>query len=164
MTYKRLYASFQKFIDQDEHFTESQQQEILESFESKRNKNIFRLSILLLIWSIFGITIDSFIIGGSIIGVIMQGLSLKYLYPTIIFSVVNFIIKSIFVKSYLKNEIPMKQILLSAIPYAGSASVIAYLVRKDPLYGRGLRHYIRYLRKRGAGFIRSLVIKQKKPQ
>lgn len=149
MTYKFLYKSFRKFIDQDEHFTEDQQDQILESFKNERNKNIFRLSIILLVWSSIGISIDSLIIGGSIIGVIMKGLSWKYLLPTIIFSVVNFIIKAIFVKWYLKNEIPFKQICLAGIPYAGSASIIAYLVREDPLYGAGLQHYMRYLRKRG---------------
>ncbi len=149
MTYKKLYESFQKFIDQDKHFTESQQDHILKSFQDKRNKNIFRLSIILLIWSVIGISLDSLIIGGSIIGVIMQGLSWKYLLPTIIFSAVNFIFKSIFVKWYLKKEIPVKQILLAGIPYAGSASIIAYLVRKDPLYGAGLQHYMKYLRRRG---------------
>ena len=163
MTYKRLYKSFQKFIDQDEHFTESQQDQILESFKNERNKNIFRLSIILLIWSFFGITIDSFIIGGSAIAVIMQGLSWRYLLPTIIFSITNYIIKAIFVKWYLRNEIPFKQICLAGVPYAGSASIIAYLVRSDPLFGAGIQHYLRYLKKQGVHFIYSLFKKNKKP-
>lgn len=149
MTYTRLYRSFQKFIDQDDHFTESQQEEILVSFKNKRNKKIFRLSIILLIWSIIGISIDSFIIGGSLISAIMKGLSWIYILPTVIFSIVNFIFKAIFVRWYLKNEIPWSQILLAGIPYAGSAAIIAYLVREDPLYGAGLQHYLGYLRKRG---------------
>ena len=161
MTYKRLYQSFKKFIDQDDHFTEAQQEKSLESFKQKRNKNIFRLSIILLVWSVVGITIDSLIIGGSIIGVIMQGLSFLYLLPTLIFSAVNFIFKSIFVKWYLKNEIPMKQILLAGIPYLGSASIIAYLVRSDPLFGAGIQHYLSYLRKRGLKYFYRLLSLEK---
>lgn len=146
MKYTKLYNSFKKFIDQDEHFTEDQQQEILKNFEDPQNKKIFRLSIILLLWSIIGITIDSFIIGGSIIGVFTQGLSWLYVLPTIIFSVVNFLLKTIFISWYLKKEISFAQVCLAGIPYVGSASVIAVLVSKKPLFGAGLQHYMRYLR------------------
>lgn len=162
MSYERLYKSFKKFIDQDEHFTEAEQQQILTSFENKYNRNIFRLSIILLIWSIFGITIDSFIIGGSLIATIMQGLSWKYLWPTVIFSIVNFIIKSLFVRWYFNNEIPLKEIALAGIPYLGSATLIAYLVKNDTLYGAGLQHYLKYLRRRGVRFIYTLFTQQTK--
>ena len=147
MTYKRLYSSFKKFIDQDEHFTEDQQDQILESFKNERNKKIFRLSVILMVWSIIGISIDSTIIGGSVIAVITQGLSFKYLWPTIIFSIINFIIKTIFVSWFVKKEIPFLQICLAGIPYAGSGTVIAYLVKQDPLFGSGLRHYLSYLKR-----------------
>jgi len=159
MVYKRLYKSFKKFIDQDEHFTEIQQDQILESFKNKRNRNIFRLSIILLIWSIFGITIDSFIIGGSLIATIIEGLSWRYVLPTVIFSLVNFTIKAIFVRLYFKNEIPFKHIALAGIPYIGSATLIAHLVRQDKLYGTGLQHYLKYKRKKSFKFIYSLFVK-----
>jgi uncharacterized membrane-anchored protein YitT (DUF2179 family) len=148
MTYKKLYRSFQEFIDQDTHFTENQQDQILESFKGERNKKIFRLSIILLLSSVVGISIDSFIIGGSVIGIFTQGLSWVYVLPTIIFSIINFILKAIFIHWYLKKEISWSQICLAGIPYVGSASVIAHLVRSDPLYGSGLQHYLRYLRKK----------------
>jgi len=161
MTYKRLYASFQKFIDQDEYFTETQQHHILESFQNKRNKNIFRLSIILLIWSILGVAIDSLIIGGSLISALIQGVSWRYILPTLIFSALNFTMKSLFVSWYMKKEIPMKQILLAGIPYAGSASIIAHLVKTDSLYGLGLQHYIKYLRHRGIRWIITLMYSKK---
>ena len=161
MVYKRLYKSFKKFIDQDTYFSEIQQDQIIESFNNEKNKKIFRLSIILSVWSIFGITIDSLIIGGSIVGVIVGGLSWIYLIPTVVFSIVNFLIKSTFVRWYMKNDIPIKQILLSAIPYAGSASIIAYLVFKDPLYGAGLQHYLKYLRTRGIRKIYALLFFKK---
>jgi uncharacterized membrane protein (DUF485 family) len=160
MTYTRLYKSFKKFIDQDEHFTEQEQDKILESFKNKKNRKIFRLSIILLIWSFFGITIDSFLIGGGILGTILKGLSLKYVWPTIIFSITNFIIKTTFVRFYMKKEIPLKQIALAGIPYVGSGTLIRYLINNDVLYSQGIQHYLRYLKKRGIKFVISLATKK----
>ncbi len=147
MMYASLQKSFQKFIDHDEHFTEEQQQKILISFKDAYNKKVFNLSIILLFWSIAGITIDSVIIGGSLIGAIADGMEWRYILPTVIFSFLNFVFKSIFVKWFMGDRIPWVQLLLCGIPYIGSAGLLMYLVKRDPLYGAGLRHYMRYLRK-----------------
>ena len=101
----------------------------------------------MLFWSIAGITIDSVIIGGSLIGAIADGMEWRYILPTVIFSFLNFVFKSIFVKWFMGDRIPWVQLLLCGIPYIGSAGLLMYLVKRDPLYGAGLRHYMRYLRK-----------------
>ncbi|MFT7327842.1 MAG: hypothetical protein ACI870_000013 [Crocinitomicaceae bacterium] len=153
MTYIRIYKSFQKFIDKDEHFSEDQQQEILKSFEDPRHKKIFRLSVILLVWSTIAITIDSTFIGGGVIASIINGANWRFFIPTAIFSIVNFIIKFIFVKFYLRDSITNTQAAYCGIPYAGSALILGFLLRVDPLFLKGIKHYRAYMLKRGFKYI-----------
>lgn len=152
----RLNKSFRKFIDHDEHFSEEEQQKILTSFEDKRYQKIFRLSIYLLIWSIIGLAIDSTFIGGGVIASIMMGAHITFFLPTIIFSVVNFIIKFSYVRWYTQGDLTMKQAAYAGIPYFGSAAVLGFLLYDDPLFLKGLKHYLSYLRKRGVVFLARL--------
>jgi len=161
MNYKRLNKSFQKFIDQDDHFTEDEQQNILNSFESKRNQKIFRLSIYLLIWSTIGLAIDSTFIGGGVIASIFMGVNIIYFLPTILFSVGNFIAKFFFVRWYMRGDISTKQAVYSGIPYAGSAFILGFLLNDEPLFLRGLKHYLTYMNRRGFRFICKIFRKKK---
>lgn len=157
MTYQRLYKSFRKFIDQDEHFSEAEQQKILTSFENPRNQKIFRLSIILLIWSTIGITIDSTFIGGGVIASLMSGADWRFFIPTIAFSVINFIAKFIFVRYYMRKDISTTHAAYCGIPYAGSALILGFLLKGDQLFLHGLKHYLKYMNRRGFRYIRCLL-------
>lgn len=149
MTYNRLYKSFQKFIDQDEHFTEEQQSHILNSFEHEKSRRIFRLSIILLIWSVTSIFVDSTLIGGGVIFSVMKGINWHFFIPALSFFLINYIVKVTFIRWYMKGGIKKTHSAYCGIPYAGSALIIAFLLKEDTLFLEGLRHYLSYLRKRG---------------
>jgi len=153
MTYKRLYRSFRKFIDQDQHFTEEQQHNILKSFEDERSRRVFRLSIILLLWSAIGVFIDSTLIGGGVIFSVMKGINWHFFIPAFSFFVVNFTSKILFVRWYMKGNIKQTQCVYCAIPYAGSALILGFLLARDPLFLEGLRHYLKYLRKQSFKFV-----------
>ncbi|MFT6361215.1 MAG: hypothetical protein ACJAV6_000159 [Candidatus Paceibacteria bacterium] len=153
MTYTRLYRSFRKFVDLDEHFTEAEQEKILHSFEDSRNQKIFRLSIILLVWSTLGIFADSTLIGGGVLASIFMGVKFKFFIPTILFSIINFFAKYFFVQHYMQKNISKNHASYCGIPYAGSAILLGSLLKDDPLFLEGLKHYLKYLRKRGFQFL-----------
>ena len=149
----KLNKSFRKFIDHDEYFTEEEQQQILHSFENKYYQKVFRLSIYFLVWSIISFSIDSTFISGGVIASILAGVHIVYFLPTILFSFINYGIKFVYVRWYMKDTLTLKQAALVGIPCIGSALILRMLLKNDPLFLEGLRHYIKYLRRRGFAFI-----------
>jgi len=93
MNYNTLHKNFQKFIDHDDHcLTEEEQQKALKAFEKPINNRVFQMSIVLLLWSLIGMTIDSFIIGGSVVTALVMGPAWIQVLPTLIFSGLNLLL------------------------------------------------------------------------
>lgn len=160
MSYKYFYKNFQRFIDEDKDLTEKEQELALEKFQNPFYRKIFRAALILLIWSSVGLFIDSFIIGGSSIAVIMKGFDIKYLLPTLIFSITNWIIKVVFIYYFLEKKIPKTEVILVGVPYVGSALVLSYILRHDPYFKHTLFHYLKWLKKKGFSFIISMFRKK----
>lgn len=163
MVYDTLYKSFAKYVDEDDcHLTEKQQRAALESFEKPFNKRVFQVSIILMLWSIVGLTIDSFIIGGSATAAVVNGPAWIQLLPTLIFSAVNWIIKCIFVYFYLQRKIPFYIAFITGVQYIGFTLLLAYTLKNDPEFRHGLHDYIKYLKKKGIRFVINMMSKKKK--
>lgn len=165
MLYDKLYKGFAKFVDEDNsHLTEDQQQTALKSFEKPFNKKVFQLSIILLLWSVVGLTIDSFIIGGSATAVVVNGPAWIQLLPTLIFSALNWLIKCIFVFFFLQRKVPFYIAFFTGVQYVGFTILLGYTLKNDPEFRLGLHDYIKYLKKKGFKFIITLMNKNKKPR
>ena len=143
------YDSFDAFIAHDEHFTEAEQAHILDSFREARNQRLVRLSLILALWSVIAAFVDSILIGGGVIASVMMGLNLMYFIPEITFFVVNFAVKVFFVRWYLARSLSFGRLTLSGIPYLGSILVIGFLTKDDPIFFKGVKHFLRYQRGRG---------------
>lgn len=157
MVYKKIYQSFEGYVNQETYFNEDQKYNILESFQDERNKKIFRLSLILLIWSILGAFVDIALVGGGIVATAMKGIDWRYFLPEVIYFIVNFIAKVWFVRWYMNKDISSKHAFYCGIPYAGSALILAFLLKDNPLFLKSLRRYLIYLRKRGIGNFCKLV-------
>ncbi|MCI5051208.1 MAG: hypothetical protein MRY57_02785 [Candidatus Pacebacteria bacterium] len=160
MVYDNLCKHFRYYIDtHDEYMTEEEQQAALKSFEKPFNKRVFQLSIILIFWSVIGLTIDTFIIGGSATAAIIKGPAWIQLVPTLIFSAVNWLLKWGFVYWYLKKEVPLGVAFMTGVQYVGFTILLAHTLKHDPEFRFGLKHYIRFLRKKGIRFILGMMKK-----
>ena len=154
MSYDTLYKSFKKFIDNDDHrLTEQEQQTALVAFQNPKNRRVFQVSIILLLWSVIGAIIDSFIIGGSALAAAMTGPAWIQLLPTLIFSAINWILKCFFVYFYMKKEVPFNVAFMTGLQYVGFTILLGYTLKNDPEFKRGLQYYTKYLKKKGIRFI-----------
>lgn len=108
------------------------------------------LSLYLLIWSLLGIVLDALFVGGGIVtALMMQHLMLVFFMPAIIFFGINTLVKFVFIKVYMKNDIGLGIAALATLPYIGSAILFGALLRKHPLFLKALNAYIKQLRKQG---------------
>ncbi|MCI5051207.1 MAG: hypothetical protein MRY57_02780 [Candidatus Pacebacteria bacterium] len=149
MTYKRLYKNFKIFLDNDEHLSQEEQDIALKAFQKPFNKRVFEQCIILLLWSVVALFIDIFIISGSATAAVVTGPSWLQVLPTLIFSAVNWIVKSIFVYFYMRREIPYKIAFLTGVQYIGFTLLLGYTLKHDPEFKHGIKHYLRYLKKKG---------------
>ena len=143
------YDSFDAFISHDQHFSPAEQTHILKSFQDPMNQRVVKLSLILAVWSIIGAFIDSALIGGGIVVSAMMGPSLMYFIPELTFFTLNMVAKVFFVRWYLARSLSFGRLVLSGVPYLGSILVIGFLTKDDPVFFRGLRHFLRYQRGRG---------------
>jgi len=161
MFYDSLYKNFKIYVDSDDdHMSEDEQQAALRSFEKPFNKRVFQMCIILLIWSVFGVTIDSFIIGGGVTAAIVTGPAWIQLLPTLIFSVLNWLVKWAFVYFYMRREVSLGLAFITGVQYVGFTLLLGNTLKNDPEFRRGLGYYIKYLRKKGIGFILNMLKKK----
>lgn len=162
MIYTALYKDFRKFVDQDDcNLSEDQQQAALNSFQKPFNKRVFQVSIILMLWSVVGLTIDTFIIGGSVTAAIVTGPAWIQLLPTLIFSAVNWIVKCIFVYFFLRREVPFYIAFITGVQYIGFTLLLGYALKHDLEFRIGLQDYIKYLKKKGIQFVVKMIQKNK---
>ncbi len=143
---QRLYRSFRRFIDHDTHFSESEQQAILNSFENPHNQRVFQLALILFFWAIIGISIDATLVGGGVVLSFIKGLDVIHFLPSIIFLLVNVLAKVVFVMWYTRSNMSHTRAFFCAVPYIGPLALLGFLSKDDPLFLRGVKHYIGYLK------------------
>ena len=145
---KKLYKCFYSFVKSDNFFSNEEKKRILEFFEKTHNRRIFQLSILLFLWSMIAVGIDSVLIGGGVILSVIEGVFVVNFLPALVFLVVNFCLKVCFVVWYMYKDIPRVYALCSGIPYLGSAFLLGFLLHKNPLFLKALRNFLKYFRKK----------------
>lgn len=154
MGYESLYKSFCEYVDShDEYMTELEQQKAILAFEKPFNKRVFQLCIILIIWSIVGLTLDTFIIGGSLTAAVVMGPAWIQLLPTLIFSTLNWLAKCLFVFFYLRKEIPFWIAFMTGVQYIGFTILLGHTLKNDSEFLNGLKHYLKFLKKKGIRFI-----------
>jgi len=163
MIHNSFDASFRKFIENKDTFSQIKKEEILTLFESTYHKKIFKLSIILLIWSIIAVSIDSALISGGLIMSVMHGVRFIHFLPEILFFVGNFFAKVWFIYWYVDGDIRHDHALYCGIPYIGSALILGFLLKQEPLFLEALKRYSMYLRQQGYQYICHKLKYRKKP-
>jgi hypothetical protein len=144
-----VVKSFNRFIDSQDYEPE-EKAEILSLFQKPVIRRVFMLSLFLLIWSMIGIFLDGFFVGGGVFASFMMGeFMLKLFLPALIYFFANMMAKFIFIKIYLKDQINIRNSALATIPYAGSAILFGATLNNEPLFIDALRKYLKHQRIKG---------------
>lgn len=135
-----------KIINQFETFVidsyDSQKSKKILDYHKGKIKRVFSLFINLFIWSFFGITIDTLLVGTAATATYLEGIGLVTWLPTVTFLVVNFIIKGFYVRWYMRNyNVSFVFIVKSVLPYLGGAWILRHSYRKNKLYKNAVYDY-----------------------
>ncbi|MCI5051204.1 MAG: hypothetical protein MRY57_02765 [Candidatus Pacebacteria bacterium] len=121
---------------------------ILTSYSDSRNKRMLKLSMNLITWSFFGVTLD--VICGFVAASLVVTYGANFITafgPTGLFFVINLIVKAIYINWFMKGNIPMKLIILGVIPYLGSGIISGFVLKNHPEYREALLKYTQYINK-----------------
>lgn len=155
---KGLTKDFVHFVEFHTDLDQEEQGYVLHLFDQKRIKKAVRISLILLMWTFFASFFDSALASSAIVASMISGISLFYFIPNIIFALANFIAKIIFLSWYDSNrDFTSKQIVYAALPFAGVIFFLGSVFRREKLFFRTIRGYLRYVRKRGVKSILSLI-------
>lgn len=155
MKNKRL--SFDEFIGTD--ITITNKETILEFHESKAKK-IFAVARDMIIWSVFGVTLDVLIISGSTVTTLVDGLGLVTWLPTLLFLILNYIAKAIYIK-YKIRDASLSLMVKGVVQYVGSILIIDHVFRHHTEYRDAVKKYFDYLKERNKKFFKILNIIKK---
>ncbi len=149
MISKKFAKSFYSFIEKHKDFSPEEKREISEIFKNKTVQVVFNVSLTLILWSFVVAFIDAALATRGVVFSLRHFGILNSFLPSLIFIVVNAIVKFNFIHRYTKNKIDvdLKHILVGVIPIVGSLFFSAYLLRNRPLIGKALRQYFKFIRK-----------------
>ena len=144
-----ILQSLSLFLDTQD-YSQEEKNEILTLFKKPAIKRVFMLSLYLLIWSLIGIFLDLFFVGGGLFATLMMGdIMLMLFLPALIYFVVNLLAKFLFIKLFLKDQISLGSAALATLPYAGSAILFGATLSNEPLFLDAMKGYFKYQKSKG---------------
>ena len=135
---------FNTFILTESDFSDGDQETILTDIKNPKNRKTLNLSLILIVWNIGGFFIESALIGGGILFLILKGINWLYFLPEFIFIIVNFSVKVIFTSRYLKDYICLRHTIYACIPSAGPLILLGILLHSNTLLIKAFRKYLMY--------------------
>lgn len=137
-------SSFCTYVNHDEDFSTEEKTYLSKIIVNDNISGILYVSSVLAAWSFIAGLIDSILFPGIIIYAIFHGvIDYKVLTPPILFLVGNIIAKLIYISISLRGKVRYYDILISILPYAGSAYLLKKFLTKDKLLSKAVYAFLR---------------------
>tara|TARA_R110001583_G_scaffold177463_1_gene332696 strand:+ start:693 stop:1211 length:519 start_codon:yes stop_codon:yes gene_type:complete len=136
--------NFCTYVNHDEDFSLEEKTYLTKTIVNDNISGILYVSSVLAGWSLIAGVIDAILFPGVIIYTIFHGvIDYKVLTPPILFVVGNIIAKLIYISISLRGKVKYYDILISILPYAGSAYLLKKFLIKDKLLSKAVYAFLK---------------------
>ena len=137
-------SNFCTYINNDIKFSSDEKSYLTKTIVNDNISGILYVSSVLAGWSFIAGLIDVILFPGIIIYAIFHGvIDYKVLTPPILFLVGNIIAKLIYISISLRGKVKYYDILISILPYAGSAYLLRKFLIKDKLLSKAIYAFLK---------------------
>ncbi|PKQ65115.1 hypothetical protein BZG02_04600 [Labilibaculum filiforme] len=141
-------SSFCTYVENEESFTSSEKEYLVKVIVNDNLSGVLYVSTVLVVWSLVVGVIDVILFPGIIVYAVFHGvIDYKVLTPPIVFMIVNFSSKLIYIGSVLKGRVSLVDIFVAALPYAGSAYLLKKFLVNDKLLSQAMVLYLKEKKK-----------------
>ena len=156
-------SSFCKYVERQEYFTVYEKEYLVKIIVNDNLSGVLYVSSVLVVWSFIAGIIDAVLFPGIIAYAIFHGVvDYKVLTPPVLFLLVNFLVKLIYIASNLKDRVKRNDIFISALPYAGSAYLLKKFLINDKLLSKAVVLYLKEKKLQAKDYFLNLIIKRNK--
>jgi hypothetical protein len=154
-------SSFCTYVDDQDDLTTTEKEYLVKIIVNNNLSGVLYVSSVLAAWSFVAGVIDVVLFPGIIVYAIFHGVvDFKVLTPPIVFLVVNFSAKLIYISINLKGKIGFNDVFISALPYAGSAYLLKKHLINDKLLSKAVVLYLKLKKQQAKDYFRNLIIKR----
>ena len=154
-------SGFCTYVDGHDDFTSTEKEYLVEIIVNNNLTGVLYVSSVLAAWSFVAGVIDTVLFPGIIVYAIFHGaVDYKVLTPPIVFLVVNFSAKLIYIAINLKGKMECKDIFISALPYAGSAYLLKKFLINDKLLSKAVVLYLKFKKQQAKDYFLNLIVKR----
>lgn len=140
-------SRFCTYVNHDIEFSSDEKAYLTKTIVNDNISGILYVSSVLAGWSFTAGIIDAILFPGVIIYAILHGvIDYKVLTPPIVFVVGNIIAKLIYISISLRGKVKYYDILISILPYAGSAYLLKKFLIKDKLLSKAIYAFLKMRR------------------
>ena len=137
-------SNFCSYVNHEKNFSSEEKTYLVKIILDDNISGILYVSSILAGWSLIVTIIDFILFPGIIIYAIYHGvIDYKVLTPPILFLVGNVIAKFIYIYISLRGEIKYYDIIISILPYAGSAYLLKKFLIKDKLLSKAVYAFLK---------------------
>lgn len=132
------------FVSEMDEFSEQEKEVLTKQIVKGELPNVLYVSGVLAVWSVIAGVIDAILFPGIIVYAIFHGvIDYKVLTPPILFLIGNLIVKLIFIYRSLNQSLRIVDIIITALPYAGSAYLLKKFLINDKLLSKAMSLYLK---------------------
>ena len=137
-------SNFCKYVNHVDDFSSSEKTYLTKVILNDKISGILYVSSVLAAWAFIAGLIDSILFPGIIVYAIFHGvIDYKVLTPPILFLGGNIIAKLIYISISLRGKVKVYDILISVLPYAGSAYLLRKFLIKDKLLSQAVYAFLK---------------------
>lgn len=137
-------SNFCSYVNLDKYFSSEEKVYLSKIIVNDNISGILYVSSVLAAWSFIAGLIDSILFPGIIIYAMFHGvIDYKVLTPPILFLLGNIIAKLIYISISLRGKVRYYDILISILPYAGSAYLLKKFLTKDKLLSKAVYAFLK---------------------
>ncbi|MGZ2370602.1 hypothetical protein ACXR6G_12535 [Ancylomarina sp. YFZ004] len=137
-------SNFCTYVNHDKYFSSSEKTYLTKIILNDNISGILYVSSILVAWAFIAGLIDSILFPGIIVYAIFHGVvDYKVLTPPILFLGGNILAKLIYISISLRGKVKVYDILISVLPYAGSAYLLRKFLTKDKLLSQAVYAFLK---------------------
>ena len=139
-----VQSSFCTYVNHEKNFSSEEKIYLIKTILNDNISGVLYVSSILAAWSLIVTLIDFILFPGIIIYAIFHGvIDYKVLTPPIVFLVGNVVAKLIYISVSLKGKVKHYDIILSILPFAGSAYLLKKFLIKDKLLSKAVYAFLK---------------------
>ncbi|PXX96118.1 hypothetical protein DF185_20235 [Marinifilum breve] len=136
-------STFCIYVSRSQEFENAEKDYLVKTITKNGFSGILYVSSVLAGWALIAGIIDSVLFPGIIVYAIFHGVvDYKVLTPPILFLVGNILAKLIYIAYALRDKVKLVDVLIAALPYAGSAYLLRKFLVKDKLMRKAVNMYL----------------------